>query len=77
MGGIEKFSFHASGICRHAFTEEEGPGDGEMDRVLQRWQREVPVPAGALVLPNSRRLIRCIARPQGQSQLAASFMQSA
>jgi hypothetical protein len=49
MAGIEKFSFHGSGICRHAFTKEEGPADGETDRVLHRWRREVPVPAGALV----------------------------
>lgn len=39
LGGIEKFSFHSSGICRRAFTKEEGPGDGEDDRVIQKWKR--------------------------------------
>jgi hypothetical protein len=49
MAGVEKFSFHGSGICRQAFTKEEGPADGERDRVLHRWRRMVPVPAGGLV----------------------------
>jgi hypothetical protein len=49
MAGIEKFSFHASGICRRAFTEQEGPADGETDRVLYRWERVVPAPAGGIV----------------------------
>lgn len=47
--GIEKFSFHRSGICRRAFTKEEGPADGEVDRVLHRWGRVTPVPLGHLV----------------------------
>ena len=49
MGGTEKFSFHGSGICRRAFTKEEGPADGEADRVLGRWNRVAPVPPGGLV----------------------------
>lgn len=43
--GREKFSFHSSGICRHAFTKEEGPGDGEDDRVISRWIRSQAPPA--------------------------------
>jgi hypothetical protein len=48
MGGIEKFSFHKSLICRHAFTEQEGPADGDDDRVMQKWRR-VLAPANGLV----------------------------
>jgi hypothetical protein len=48
MGGIEKFSFHRSLICRHAFTEQEGPADGDDDRVMQKWRR-VLAPTNGLV----------------------------
>ena len=39
MGGIEKFSFHASGTCRHAFTQEEGPAFPGQDRAQSKWRR--------------------------------------
>jgi hypothetical protein len=48
LGGIEKFSFHSSMICRHAYTKEEGPADGETDRVIQKWRR-VPAPVNGMV----------------------------
>jgi len=46
--GRSKFSFHSSGICRDAFTKEEGPGDGEDDRVISRWIRSQAPPAPGL-----------------------------
>jgi hypothetical protein len=39
----EKFSFHSSGICRHAFTAEFGTPSGMNDRVMTRWKR-APIP---------------------------------
>jgi hypothetical protein len=39
----EKFSFHSSGVCRHAFTSEFGAPSGMNDRVMTRWQR-APIP---------------------------------
>lgn len=39
----EKFSFHSSGICRHAFTAEFGSPPGMDDRVMTRWRR-APIP---------------------------------
>ena len=40
-----KFSFHESGICRHAFTAEYGAPPGMNDRVMERWRRaEIPPP---------------------------------
>ena len=48
LGGIQKFSFHKSLICRHAFTEQEGPADGDDDRVLKKWLR-VSAPANGMV----------------------------
>jgi hypothetical protein len=39
----EKFSFHSSGICRHAFTAEFGAPAGMNDRVMTRWRR-APIP---------------------------------
>jgi hypothetical protein len=39
----EKFSFHSSGICRHAFTAEFGAPSGMNDRVMTRWKR-APIP---------------------------------
>lgn len=44
-GGVEKISFHASLICRRAFTAEEGPAAGRSDRVIQRWQRALALPS--------------------------------
>lgn len=49
MAGIQKFSFHRSGICRCAYTKEEGAAEGETDRVLHRWKREAPVSAGKIL----------------------------
>ena len=44
MAAVEKYSFHWSGICRHAFTKEHGPGRTMQDRVLQKWKRvETPM----------------------------------
>jgi hypothetical protein len=39
LGRIEKISFHSSGVCRQAFTEVEGPAEGETDRVIEKWKR--------------------------------------
>jgi len=50
MGGIQKFSFHSSGICRWAFTREEGPGEGEDDRVIERWKRFSAYPGSGYAL---------------------------
>jgi hypothetical protein len=49
MGGIQKFSFHKSLICRHAFTKQEGPADGEDDRVIHKWRREIAPQTGGIV----------------------------
>ena len=46
MGRIEKFSFHKSLICRHAFTDASKPA-GMSDRVIHRWRRAPTAPAGA------------------------------
>jgi hypothetical protein len=40
---VDKFSFHSSGICRHAFTSEFGTPSGMHDRVMTRWKR-APIP---------------------------------
>ncbi len=39
----EKFSFHSSGICRHAFAAEFGAPSGMNDRLITRWKR-APIP---------------------------------
>ena len=39
MGGIEKFSFHLSGICRSAFTKEYGTPATMSDRAIFKWVR--------------------------------------
>ncbi len=39
MGGIEKYSFHQSGICRSAFTKEHGTPDTMTDRLIFKWKR--------------------------------------
>lgn len=47
MAAIVKYSFHWSGICRHAFTKEHGASRAMQDRAMQKWKRvETPV-AGA------------------------------
>jgi hypothetical protein len=56
MKGIEKFSFHQTGDCRRAFLDKVGPADGETDRVIQRWWRPAPVPAGMLTQVVSLRI---------------------
>lgn len=48
LGGVQKFSFHKSLVCRHAFTEQEGPAEGDDDRVLSKWRR-VSAPANGIV----------------------------
>ncbi len=39
MGGIEKYSFHKSGICRSAFTNEHGTPNSLTDRAMFKWKR--------------------------------------
>lgn len=39
MGGIQKYSFHLSGICRSAFTQEYGILPGMTDRATFKWRR--------------------------------------
>ena len=49
LGKDAKFSLHSSRTCRLAFTEEEGPGEGENDRVIQKWKRaETPKNGGVV-----------------------------
>lgn len=50
--GIEKFSFHRSGICRHAFTKEFGTPASMADRLIHRWIRP------AIPEPNSNQFAR-------------------
>lgn len=38
MGGIQKYSFHQSGICRNAFTQEHGAATMP-DRAMYKWRR--------------------------------------
>jgi hypothetical protein len=38
-GGIEKYSFHQSGICRRAFTREHGTPTVMSDRAMFKWIR--------------------------------------
>jgi hypothetical protein len=54
LAGVEKISFHRSGVCRKAFTKEFGAPKGLDDRLTQRWRR-APTPVqgegkGSLVL---------------------------
>ena len=44
MGKIQKFSFHASGICRWAQIKPRSDGN---DRVLMRWERNPISPVGS------------------------------
>jgi len=39
MGGIEKYSFHKSGICRSAFTKEHETPITMRDRAMFKWVR--------------------------------------
>ena len=39
MGGINKYSFHKSGICRSAFTKEHGTPSKMSDRKMFKWIR--------------------------------------
>jgi hypothetical protein len=48
LGGVQKFSFHSSGICRHAYTEQEGPAPGFEDRASLKWRRS-PAKTDSLV----------------------------
>ena len=45
-GGVEKLSFHKSGICRKAFTAEYGAPKGLNDRATVKWRRAITPPAG-------------------------------
>jgi hypothetical protein len=46
MAKIDKYSFHKSGICRSAFTNEYGTPKTLTDRATFKWQRLVTPPAG-------------------------------
>lgn len=46
LGGIEKLSFHSSGICRKAFTAEYGTPSGLDNRATDSWRRAETPPAG-------------------------------
>jgi hypothetical protein len=46
MAGIEKYSFHRSGICRSAFTSEHGTPSTMSDRAMFKWRRAETPPAG-------------------------------
>lgn len=44
LAGVTKVSFHSSGICRNAFTEQHGRPVTMSDRVMERWKRpQVPL----------------------------------
>ena len=47
MAGIEKYSFHRSGICRSAFTKEYGTPSSMNDRVISKWKRLSTPPRGS------------------------------
>jgi hypothetical protein len=67
MGGIEKISLHNSRICRHAFTDVEGPADGESDRVIDKWTRSPTPergPAYALVARIPTDFLSTAAKPE-------------
>ncbi len=40
QAGINKYSFHASGICRSAFTKEHGTPGKMSDRLMHKWRRK-------------------------------------
>lgn len=37
--GIQKYSFHRSGICRSAFTKEHAAAQSMTDRAIRKWKR--------------------------------------
>lgn len=41
MGGIHKYSFHQSGICRSAFTSEHGTPKSMEERAIFKWKRNL------------------------------------
>jgi hypothetical protein len=43
MAGVWKYSFHASGICRSAFTSAHGVPPTMLDRAMIKWRRQ-PTP---------------------------------
>src|SRR3990170_958990 len=47
MGGIEKYSFHQSGVCRSAFTKEYGTPSAMSDRAIFKWRRAETQPANS------------------------------
>ena len=47
MGGIQKYIFHQSGICRSAFTKEHGAPNAMSDRAMFKWKRVQTPLAGA------------------------------
>jgi hypothetical protein len=47
VGGVEKLSFHESGICRKAFTREHATPETSSDRATSKWRRAPTPPAGA------------------------------
>jgi hypothetical protein len=49
LGGVQKFSFHSSGICRLAFTAQEGPAKGKSDRISMKWRRVAAPPNESIV----------------------------
>lgn len=53
IAGIQKYSLHASGIWRLAFTSEymAEVGAGEVDRVIDRWSRPEPDASGVVPGP--------------------------
>jgi hypothetical protein len=46
MAGIDKYSFHRSGICRRAFTSQHGTPSTMSDRAMFKWRRLETPPAG-------------------------------
>jgi hypothetical protein len=46
MAAIEKLSFHQSGICRRAFTEQYGNPSDLPDRATLKWKRATIKPEG-------------------------------
>ncbi|HNC31795.1 MAG TPA: hypothetical protein PKL78_09025 [Anaerolineales bacterium] len=47
MGGITKYSFHISGICRSAFTLEKGAPSPFSDRAMFKWRRSATPSIGS------------------------------
>jgi hypothetical protein len=45
MAGITKYSFHAGGICRSAFTAQHGTPATLSDRATMKWKRHRTPPA--------------------------------